>query len=153
MAFAAALLRIAFMAVASFTIGWLAGKVYEATSAAASEEQWVHVGGGGGECGFEDDDRRRGGGGAACRRGSREAAAAAAAAAAGGRRRSGGGAGGLDGLCAVCMDAVATMGFQHGRRVHCCLCGGCWRELRLRGRGWRCPLCNQEGLCVEVIPT
>ncbi|GLI71205.1 hypothetical protein VaNZ11_016324 [Volvox africanus] len=151
MAIALALLRLAFVAAASYTFGWLAGKVY---AAATTPSQQCETG-----YGSSWGSRQR-------RSPPRDAAAVLAATARGKscRRRdsgggdgrgghNGGGIGGLEGRCAVCMEEMATIGYRHGRKVHCCLCPGCWHELSLRDRARCCPICNQEGMCIEVIGT
>ncbi|GIL54665.1 hypothetical protein Vafri_10394 [Volvox africanus] len=151
MAIALALLRLAFVAAASYTFGWLAGKVYAAATAPSQQCETGY--------GSSWGSRRRRS--PSC---GDAAEAAAIARAKNCRRRGsgggdgrgshgGGGSGGLEGRCAVCMEEMATVGYRHGRKVHCCLCSGCWHELSLRGRARFCPICNQEGVCIEVIGT
>ncbi|GIM09068.1 hypothetical protein Vretimale_12895 [Volvox reticuliferus] len=141
MAIALALLRLAFVAAASYTIGWLAGTVY---AVAIAPSQQCEIGGGGG--GWEIRRRRR-------PPLSAKAEIGHGSGSSGRRNGQGGGGGGLEGRCAVCMDEIATVGYRHGRKVHCCLCPGCWQELSSRGRARLCPICNQEGMCIEVIGT
>lgn len=63
------------------------------------------------------------------------------------------GGGGGSGSCVVCLDRDATMGYLHGNVVHCCLCQGCYKKLWWRGEAQRCPVCRQQGRCINVIRT
>jgi hypothetical protein len=162
MAVAVLLLRLTFVAVLSFAIGWVTGHVCEALGARC-EAGSIPAEREAGPDGGRGDGRDRGGScdGPVRRRSIHRAVdgkglggeATAIPSAFGHRSSVGDGGGGLGGRCAVCRDQVATVGFQHRTRVHCCLCRGCWLELKWRGMTSRCPLCNQPGPCIEVIST
>lgn len=54
--------------------------------------------------------------------------------------------------CAICLDAPAVVGFQHGPTVHQCACGICAdKMIRAGGRDVRCPLCRQAVQDVFLI--
>jgi hypothetical protein len=48
-------------------------------------------------------------------------------------------------LCAICLDAAATVGITHEKDdvIHCCLCSGCAAELQSKGQLKKCVYCRQ----------
>ena len=118
-------------------------------------------------------------GGAAAAGGAAEGGAAAAGGAAGGGAAQGGTAAAAAGaiivqqrqgcskptlqhvpssaqLCAICLDAAATVGIAHkkGDVVHCCLCPGCADELKKKGQLKKCVYCQEPvKQLVQVVGT
>ena len=59
-------------------------------------------------------------------------------------------------LCAICLDAAATVGIAHkkGDVIHCCLCPGCADELKKEGQLKKCVYCQEPvRQLVQVVGT